>query len=86
MTDSENQHPTEVVVDACGLICPQPVLMARRALSELRPGDRVVLLATDPHAEIDVEVFCQRTGHTLQSHENDGGPLRFTIICRPCDQ
>lgn len=67
------------VVDARGLQCPQPVLQARAALRPLASGARIVLLATDPLASVDVRAFCLRAGHQFIAEENAGDHLRFTL-------
>jgi len=69
----------EHTVDARGLACPHPVLQARARLRELAAGKRIVLLATDPLASVDVQAFCLRAGHRLVSEEERDGHLRFTI-------
>ncbi|MEM6938311.1 MAG: sulfurtransferase TusA family protein, partial [Pseudomonadota bacterium] len=62
-----------------GLWCPEPVVRARIALTELAPGERLELLATDPHAELDIEVFCATSGHQLLRVERRDDEWRFEI-------
>ena len=38
----------DAMLDATGLLCPLPVLKARRALKPLAPGGVLEVLATDP--------------------------------------
>jgi tRNA 2-thiouridine synthesizing protein A len=66
-------------IDARGLACPQPVLMLRQALAQVRVGERVVLLATDPLAPLDVAAWCLRTRHTLVSQIEQDGTYRFVV-------
>lgn len=69
-----------VVLDATGLLCPLPVLKARRALKAVPPGGVLEILATDPGAIKDFEHFCATTGCTLVDHgEEPGGVLRFRL-------
>ena len=69
-----------VTLDATGLLCPLPVLKARRALKPLLPGAVLEVLATDPGALRDFEHFCTTTGCTLlDSSEEPGGVLRFRL-------
>ncbi|HWT17185.1 MAG TPA: sulfurtransferase TusA family protein [Patescibacteria group bacterium] len=68
-----------IIVDARRLQCPQPVLQARATLRSLAPGARIVLLATDPLASVDVRAFCLRAGHRFVSEEDAGDHLRFTL-------
>ena len=67
-------------LDATGLLCPLPVLKARRAVKSLPPGGILEVLATDPGATKDFEHFCQTTGcELLASDEQPGGVLRFVL-------
>ncbi len=59
MTDAA---PADATLDATGLLCPLPVLKARRALKPLAPGAVLEVLATDPGAVRDFEHFCRTTG------------------------
>ncbi|MBI2397019.1 MAG: sulfurtransferase TusA family protein [Xanthomonadales bacterium] len=69
----------EIIVDARGLACPHPVLAARARLRSLAPGERIVLLATDPLASVDVRAFCLRAGHGFVEEQRCGDHLRFTL-------
>jgi tRNA 2-thiouridine synthesizing protein A len=59
-------------IDATGLLCPLPVLKARKRLSGMEPGTVLRLIATDPAAVIDVPHFCAEAGHELISTAEDG--------------
>lgn len=60
-------------LNAQGLLCPLPVLKARRAMKELAAGDLLEVLATDAGAPKDFRHFCETTGHELvESGESDG--------------
>ena len=52
-------------LDARGLLCPLPVLRARRRLAALPPGAVLRLLTDDPAAAVDVPHFCAEAGHDL---------------------
>lgn len=66
-------------LDCRGLVCPLPVLRARKALMAMAPGAVLTLLATDSAAMLDVPAFCQSAGHALLATEEAGGVLTFTI-------
>jgi tRNA 2-thiouridine synthesizing protein A len=68
-------------VDARGLLCPLPVLRARKRLLALPPGAVLRLLADDPAAAVDVPHFCAEGGHALVA-EADLGPGRAWLIRR----
>lgn len=70
----------DTILDATGLLCPLPVLKARRALRSVQPGRVLRVLATDPGAVADFEHFCQTTGCQLIEHSTEaGGVLRFRL-------
>ena len=56
-------------LDARGLNCPLPILRTKKALSDLKPGEILKVLATDPGAVRDFEAFSKQTGHALISQE-----------------
>lgn len=64
------------------MACPEPVWHTRQALHDLAPGTELEVLATDPMAELDLAVFCQRTGHELVQAEMRDGLLRARIRVR----
>jgi tRNA 2-thiouridine synthesizing protein A len=66
----------DLEVDALGLLCPLPVLKARKRLT---PGQVLSLLADDPAAVVDVPHFCREAGHDLISAEGDGRVRRYLI-------
>lgn len=68
-------------VDATGLICPLPVLRARKRLAGMAPGAVLRLVTTDPAAAVDVPHFCTEAGHALLS-ETTVGPARVWLIRR----
>ncbi|HEY6066389.1 MAG TPA: sulfurtransferase TusA family protein [Thermoanaerobaculia bacterium] len=70
---------TVLEVDARGLLCPLPVLRLARALRNAPPGTVATLLATDPVAVEDVDVFCREAGHELLSTEREGALYRFRV-------
>ena len=59
-------------LDAIGLICPLPVLRARRVLAAMAPGSLLRLRTTDPAAVVDVPHFCAEAGHELISQATEG--------------
>jgi tRNA 2-thiouridine synthesizing protein A len=80
----ERVTPTDpVLVDARGHRCPVPTLRLRRALEQAAGGSRVMLLADDPMARVDVPHFVRDQGHKLVETAEDGPALRFTVEKRP---
>ena len=76
----EARRQPDSTLDATGLLCPLPVLKARRALKAVPAGGLLEVLATDPGATKDFEHFCHTTGCELvESGEQEGGILRFLL-------
>lgn len=66
-------------LDARNLLCPMPVLKARKAITGLAKEQTLEVLATDPGSVADFKAFCQSTGHTLVESGQDAGVYRFLI-------
>jgi tRNA 2-thiouridine synthesizing protein A len=68
------------LLDASGLLCPLPVLKARRALRAVPAGGILRVIATDPGAGKDFEHFCQTTGcQLIESSQESDGVFRFRL-------
>ena len=69
-------------IDTRGLLCPLPVLKARKRLQALEAGAVLRMLADDPMARIDVPHFCAEQGHRLVSQADlDDGTMEF-LLCK----
>ena len=62
-----------------GLLCPLPVLKARKRLLAMPEGQVLCLRATDPMAAIDMPHFCTEAGHTLLQTTQDGDVFTYLI-------
>lgn len=68
------------VIDARDLLCPLPVLRLRKALLDIPVGARLILLATDPMAVVDVPHYCREAGHVMSGLRDLGaGVCEFTV-------
>ncbi|WP_312733017.1 sulfurtransferase TusA family protein [Brevundimonas sp.] len=68
-----------IVIDARGHQCPIPSLRLMKALRTAAPRVRLVLLATDPMARIDVPFLMTQTGGRLIDVEETEGVIRLTV-------
>ena len=66
-------------LDATGLLCPLPVLKARKRLMSLASGDVLNLRTDDPAAVVDVPHFCNESGHLLEGSSADGNVTLWQI-------
>ena len=62
-----------IIVDACGMQCPGPIVKLSKALNEAAAGDVIEISTSDPAFAGDIEGFCRRTGHGLLAMQCEGG-------------
>lgn len=68
-------------LDCEGLLCPLPVLRARKRLMVMQPGQVLRVRATDGMAAIDLPHFCAGAGHAFLGAAQDG-PVGLYLIRR----
>ena len=52
-------------LDTRGLNCPLPILKAKKALADMRSGEVLKVVATDPGSMRDFQAFARQTGNEL---------------------
>ncbi len=57
-------------LDTRGLNCPLPILKAKKALADMRSGEVLKVLATDPGSIRDFQAFARQTGNELVEQES----------------
>jgi tRNA 2-thiouridine synthesizing protein A len=60
----------EYLMDARGLICPLPVLKARKKLLSLKNGDALRVLIDSAESVADFKMFCAEQGYSCQVEES----------------
>ena len=70
MADTALPSPDRIL-DCRGLLCPLPVLKARKALRLMPPGQVLLVEATDPMAAIDIPHLAREDGHELIAQERE---------------
>ena len=66
-------------LDALGLRCPEPVMMVRKTVRNMQPGETLLIIADDPATTRDIPGFCTFMEHELVAKETDGLPYRYLI-------
>ena len=59
-------------LDTRGLNCPLPILKAKKALAEMRSGEVLKVVSTDPGSVRDFQAFARQTGNDLMEQETAG--------------
>ncbi|HOM42153.1 MAG TPA: sulfurtransferase TusA family protein [Bacillota bacterium] len=57
-------------IDTCGMSCPQPVLMTKKALDEEKDGIDVIV--DNNTAKENVRRFMKNAGYSVEIEEKDG--------------
>lgn len=69
----------DVLLDVCGQRCPKPILEARKKLKAMTSGQVLKVIATDPLAQADFEIFCKAKNYRLFDVAQDAGRFVFHI-------
>ena len=57
-------------IDTCGMSCPQPVLMTKKALDEEKDG--IDIIVDNNTAKENVQRFMKNAGYLVEIEEKDG--------------
>jgi NADPH-dependent 2,4-dienoyl-CoA reductase/sulfur reductase-like enzyme/peroxiredoxin family protein/rhodanese-related sulfurtransferase/TusA-related sulfurtransferase len=68
-----------IEIDACGLMCPGPIMKLKQNYSNMPMGSRLVIKATDPAFGKDVRSWCNIVGAKLIGVEDSKGTVTATI-------
>ena len=74
-----NRQMADQTLDTKGLNCPIPIVKAKKALADMSGGQVLEVLATDPGAVKDFEVFAKQTGNALLSSTEEDGRFVFLM-------
>ncbi len=66
-------------MDACGLFCPEPVMMLHQKIKQIDMGECLEVSATDPSTERDIPKFCLFLEHELLNQWQADGKYFFLI-------
>ena len=67
-------------LDTRGLNCPLPILKAKKALADMRSGETLKVVSTDPGSMRDFQAFARQTGNELV--EQTSGNDEFVHVLR----
>lgn len=66
-------------LDARGLVCPLPILRTKQSLADMAQGQVLKIVATDPGAVIDFQVFAEQTGNDLLAMSENEAEFVFFL-------
>jgi TusA-related sulfurtransferase len=56
-------------LDTRGLLCPLPILKAKKALADMASGQLLKVVSTDPGSMRDFQAFARQTGNELVAQQ-----------------
>ena len=62
----------DIELDTRGLNCPLPILKAKKALTDMKTGQLLRVVSTDPGSTRDFQAFARQTGNDLMDQQGDG--------------
>lgn len=78
MSDSPDQT-VDFHFDASGLMCPEPIMMLHGKVRDMKAGEVLEVIATDPATLRDIPKFCQFLGHELMTSDERDGKYYFKL-------
>ncbi len=69
----------DAIIDARGLRCPEPLMLARNKIMDMSSGQILKVIATDPSTSWDFPNYCKFLKHELVHHEKDESEFRYWI-------
>ena len=70
---------SEYELNARRLLCPLPVIRTQNKIKELKTGDILTVICTDPGALNDVPAWCRINQHEILHSESSDGEIFIRI-------
>lgn len=81
--ESSKDEPTpelrKIVINACGLQCPGPIMQVFKAMQDMHDGEYLEISVTDPGFTKDISSWCEKTGNTLVSLDREENSFRCLL-------
>jgi TusA-related sulfurtransferase len=72
----------DIVVDSKYKSCPGPIVDLSEAVKNAKPGQKIILLATDPAAPSDVKEWTIQVGHKMRKVSEEKGVYTIEVEVR----
>jgi NADPH-dependent 2,4-dienoyl-CoA reductase/sulfur reductase-like enzyme/rhodanese-related sulfurtransferase/TusA-related sulfurtransferase len=73
------ENTISLEIDATGLSRPGPILRLSHGIKSINDGQYLLITASDPGFEKDIEAWCHKTGHALHSRERSRAVTKAVI-------
>ncbi|WP_371833249.1 sulfurtransferase TusA [Vibrio sp.] len=79
MTTMFNVEQADKILDAEGMRCPEPVMMVRKTIRNMKDGEILLVTADDPSTTRDIPSFCRFMDHQLIDSQTEQLPYQYLI-------
>jgi len=69
----------DVELDCKGMFCPMPIVQLKKATKNMKPGQVLRLMATDPGSVRDIPAWAGKTGNKVLETSEKSGVFTFLI-------
>lgn len=69
-------------IDVSGTVCPQTVLVVKRCLAELSPGEELTVVGDYPPAERSIRRSCHKHGYPVSTATTADPEAEFALRIR----
>ncbi|MBN3494395.1 sulfurtransferase TusA [Vibrio neptunius] len=74
-----NSEQATQTLEAEGLRCPEPVMMVRKTIRNMKEGEILLVKADDPSTTRDIPSFCRFMDHQLIAAQTEELPYQYLI-------
>ncbi len=69
----------DLELDCKGMFCPMPIVQLKKATKNMKPGQVLRLVATDPGSKRDVPAWADKTGNEILDSSEEVKEFMFII-------
>ncbi|MCR4595050.1 MAG: FAD-dependent oxidoreductase [Clostridiales bacterium] len=69
----------KIRLDCCGMQCPGPIMEVFKSVNNMKDGEQLEVIASDPGFAKDIAAWCKRTGNTLVDNVEKNGEYIATL-------
>lgn len=62
------------------MLCPMPVIRTQEKAEQLKPGDTLAVICTDPGAIHDIPAWCRVNGHEIVSIQQQEEEILISVL------
>ncbi|WP_284194132.1 sulfurtransferase TusA [Vibrio zhanjiangensis] len=74
-----NPEQVDKTLEAQGMRCPEPVMMVRKTIRNMKDGEVLLVIADDTSTTRDIPSFCRFMDHQLISAQTESLPYQYVI-------